>query len=61
MKLGFKQKFGVLSLIILITFSVSAKEIWVSPQGNDAGSGSKVQPLATIQMALRQARGSGFF
>ena len=56
MKLRFKQKFGVLSLIFLITFTVSAKEIWVSSKGNDASSGSKEQPLATIQMALRQAR-----
>ena len=56
MKLRYKQKFGVLSLILLITFSVSAKEIWVSAKGNDASSGSKVQPVATIQMALRQAR-----
>jgi len=56
MKLIFKQKCVVLSMILLITLSVSAKEIWVSPKGNDTNSGLKEKPLATIQMALRHAR-----
>lgn len=47
-----------LGLILLILFvsSVSAKEIWVSPTGNDENPGSKEKPLATILVAQRQAR-----
>lgn len=56
MKLKIKQKYGVLSLILLITFSVSAKEIWVSPAGSDNNPGTKEKPLASILMAQRQAR-----
>lgn len=43
-------------LLVLFVSSVSAKEIWVSPTGNDANPGTKEKPLATILMAQRQAR-----
>jgi hypothetical protein len=50
--------FKLIGMLILILFiaSVSAKEIWVSPSGNDANPGTKEKPLATILMAQRQAR-----
>lgn len=56
MKLKIKQKCGVLTLILLITFSVSAKEIWVSPAGSDTNPGTKEKPMASILMTQRQAR-----
>ncbi|MDR3367017.1 MAG: right-handed parallel beta-helix repeat-containing protein [Prevotellaceae bacterium] len=36
--------------------AAGAAEIWVSPQGSDAGSGSQRQPLATLRTALFRAR-----
>ena len=56
MKFIFGQKLAMLSLILLITFSVSAKEIWVSPSGNRENPGTKEKPLASILMAQRKAR-----
>lgn len=56
MKFKFGKNFVVLSLILLITCSVSAKEIWVSPSGNRENPGTKEKPLASILMAQRQAR-----
>jgi len=46
----------ILFLMLMIVSSVSAKEIWVSPTGNDTNPGTKEKPLATILMAQRQAR-----
>lgn len=55
MKQNLFKTIGLL-LMILIVSSASAKEIWVSPSGNDANPGTKEKPLATILMAQRQAR-----
>ncbi len=49
-------KMTCLLLLVLFVSSVSAKEIWISPTGNDANPGTKEKPLATILMAQRQAR-----
>jgi hypothetical protein len=35
---------------------MNAAEIWVSKNGNDKNPGTKASPLATIQMAVRNAR-----
>ncbi len=47
---------NALLIVMLWVPSASAKEIWVSPTGNDANPGTKEKPLATVQMAQRQAR-----
>jgi hypothetical protein len=47
---------NTLLILVLFVSSVSAKEIWVSPTGNDSQPGTKEKPLATILMAQRQAR-----
>ncbi|MEI7422203.1 MAG: right-handed parallel beta-helix repeat-containing protein [Prolixibacteraceae bacterium] len=56
MKLKLVKNLVVLSLILLIACSVSAKEIWVSPSGSRENPGTKEKPLASIQMAQRLAR-----
>ncbi len=45
-----------LFLISLISFTLSAKDIWVSPDGSDNNPGTMAQPLKSIRMAFRQAR-----
>jgi hypothetical protein len=45
-----------LLLIVALTGSVLAAEIWVSPNGSDKNTGTQQQPLATVAMALRKAR-----
>jgi GH141 insertion domain len=45
-----------LLLIVALTGSVFAAEIWVSPKGSDKNTGTQQQPLATVAMALRKAR-----
>ena len=45
-----------LLLLMLFVSSVSAKEIWVSPNGNDANPGTKEKPLGTILRAQIQSR-----
>ncbi|WDF81369.1 hypothetical protein PQ469_15255 [Mucilaginibacter sp. KACC 22773] len=45
-----------LLLIVALTGSVLAAEIWVSPKGSDKNTGTQQQPLATVAMALRKAR-----
>jgi len=45
----------LLSLNLLAT-STQAADIWVSPTGSDRNPGTAAQPLATLNMALRQAR-----
>src|SRR4051794_7719529 len=45
-----------LLLIVALTGTVLAAEIWVSPNGSDKNTGTKQQPLATVPMALRKAR-----
>lgn len=56
MKLKLVKNLVLLSLILLIACSVSAKEIWVSPSGSRENPGTKEKPLASIQMAQRLAR-----
>lgn len=46
----------IIFLITLSTFSLNAAEIWVSTQGKDTNIGTKSNPLATVQMAVRKAR-----
>ena len=54
MKLQLKYIF--LALLLLSTASAFSKEIWVSPSGNDNNPGTENKPLATIQVALQNAR-----
>ncbi|WP_448698380.1 right-handed parallel beta-helix repeat-containing protein [Mucilaginibacter sp. AW1-3] len=49
-------RFAVLLILLLIGVSSNAADIWVSPQGSDQNKGTKEQPLATLNMALRLAR-----
>jgi hypothetical protein len=51
-----KQTTFCLFLLVLFVSSASAKDIWVSPSGNDSNPGTKEKPLASILMAQRQAR-----
>lgn len=46
----------IVFLLIGISFSANAAEIWVSPIGKDSNIGTKASPLATLQMAVRKAR-----
>lgn len=46
---------GLLLLILVISFA-SAKEIYVSPTGNDNSAGTKKQPLKTLVLAEKTAR-----
>ena len=39
-----------------VTCSVSAAELWVSPDGDDASLGTREKPLASIEAAQRRAR-----
>lgn len=48
-------KFAFLLLLIAVAFGAVA-QVYVSPGGNDAHSGSQQQPKASLQAALRQAR-----
>jgi hypothetical protein len=43
-------------LNVILTGSVFAAEIWVSPKGTDTNTGTREQPLATVAMAIRKAR-----
>lgn len=46
----------VLLLNVILTGSLFAAEIWVSPAGSDNNAGTHEQPLATVAMAIRKAR-----
>ena len=46
----------LLVYILLFVLSGNAADIYVSPTGNDANPGTKEQPFATLQAALRKAR-----
>jgi hypothetical protein len=46
---------SVISMIFYISFS-QAYEIWVSPDGSDRNTGTKIQPMETLAMSLRKAR-----
>ncbi|WP_435132768.1 L-rhamnose mutarotase [Formosa sp. A9] len=43
-------------LLLGVVYNACATEIWVSINGNDTHEGTKVAPLATLNMALRKAR-----
>lgn len=43
-------------MAFLTVFSVNATELWVSHTGKDSNPGTKEQPLATLNMALRKVR-----
>lgn len=43
-------------LLMSLTCSIGATEIWVSTDGSDKNIGTKEQPKLTIQSAIRQAR-----
>jgi hypothetical protein len=51
------KKIKILTLfLIVLTFSVNAAEIWVSPKGSDSNPGTKEKPMATLSLALRKMR-----
>lgn len=43
-------------LLLLLSATAKAADIYVSPNGSDTADGSKGTPLKTLRMALRQAR-----
>lgn len=49
-------RFLLVLAAILIVMDLHAAEIWVSPKGNDANSGTKDSPMQSVTMALRKAR-----
>lgn len=51
-----KKRFCLWILSIVCIAPMLAGEIWVSPNGSDENNGSKENPKATLQSALRQAR-----
>ncbi|WP_304200935.1 L-rhamnose mutarotase [Flavobacterium alvei] len=56
MNLKQQSKLFLILFLIGIMFTANAAEIWVSTQGKDTNLGTKLSPLATIQMAVRKAR-----
>ena len=42
--------------LLLLSYSLSAKEIFVAPLGNDGGAGSKESPFASFERALEETR-----
>jgi hypothetical protein len=44
------------ALACALILPIGAAEFWVSPDGNDADSGTKENPLASVALALRKAR-----
>nr|MBU3858792.1 right-handed parallel beta-helix repeat-containing protein [Flavobacterium sp. MC2016-06] len=56
MRLNTFTKILTVFLMICTIFSANAAEIWVSKSGSDTNIGTKVSPLATVQMAVRKAR-----
>ena len=52
------RKIAILALLFLINWgAIGQVNIYVSPVGNDNGTGSKEQPVATIQRAQEIVRG----
>ncbi|MBN1925283.1 MAG: right-handed parallel beta-helix repeat-containing protein, partial [Prolixibacteraceae bacterium] len=43
-------------ILIFLLFPAMALDIWVSPRGNNSNSGTREQPMQTIDMALRKIR-----
>lgn len=56
MKPIFRLNCELLLLSLLTAFSVSAAEIWVSPDGDDCNPGTEQEPMATVLMAQYKAR-----
>lgn len=56
MRLNFFHKIIIAFSIVCTVFSANAAEIWVSPNGKDTNVGTKSNPVATVQMAMRKAR-----
>ncbi|WP_163712496.1 right-handed parallel beta-helix repeat-containing protein [Mangrovibacterium lignilyticum] len=53
----FKLKTILASILVAaFSLSVSAADIWVSPNGKDSNSGTEKKPLLTIRKALEKAR-----
>lgn len=46
----------IMLLISIVLLPCRAAEIWVSPNGSDLNPGTAVQPKASVQAALREAR-----
>ena len=49
----------LLCAAMLLPLFASAKDVYVSVAGNDAGPGTKDQPLATVEKAVAAVRGAG--
>jgi hypothetical protein len=47
---------GLILILLINTITISGQEIWVSPSGNDSNPGTKELPLASVDIAQRQAR-----
>ena len=56
MNVNFLQRLVVLFIVIITAYTSNAAEIWVSPEGNDLNAGTKNEPFATVNRALRKAR-----
>src|SRR5690606_27222033 len=52
----FKPNYCIALLVLLCCFWGNAHEIYVSPSGSDSNTGTKDQPLATLNEALRNVR-----
>ena len=54
-----KIKLSVLTGLMLLSNIGFSQDIFVSPHGNDSGNGSKKNPYATIERALKAIAGPG--
>ena len=50
------KKIFITTTALLIACTLSAADLFVSPEGNDRNPGTKDSPKATLTAALRQAR-----
>lgn len=50
------MKYKILILLLLLANGISAKEIFVSPSGNDRGEGTRENPFATFARALVEVK-----
>lgn len=50
------KKIFITTAALLIACTLSAADLFVSPEGNDRNPGTKDSPKATLTAALRQAR-----
>lgn len=56
MKKLFNYPIAVFLFVCLFGITAQAADIYVAPNGSDANPGTKEKPMATVAMALRQAR-----